>query len=71
MTVIFGISPENQTVSQITLDGLGMTARILTWGATLQDLRLDGYENPLVIGFSNFQDYLDHSQPDRRRACDY
>ena len=60
--MIFGISPENQTVSQITLDGLGMTARILTWGATLQDLRLDGYENPLVIGFSNFQDYLDHSQ---------
>lgn len=58
----FGISPENQKVSQITLAGHGMTARILTWGATLQDLRLDGYENPLVVGFSDFQDYLDHSQ---------
>jgi aldose 1-epimerase len=62
MTVNFGISPGNQAVSQITIGGHGMTARILTWGATLQDLRLDGYENPLVIGFTNFQDYLDHSQ---------
>lgn len=62
MTVNFGISPDNQTVSRITIGGHGMTARILTWGAALQDLRLDGYQNSLVIGFTNFQDYLDHSQ---------
>ena len=62
MTDIFGISPENQTVSRITLSGHGMTANILTWGATLQELRLDGYEHPLVIGFTTLQDYLDHSQ---------
>ena len=62
MTDIFGISPENQPVSRITLSGYGLTARILTWGATLQDLRLDGYGNPLVVGFADFQDYLDHSQ---------
>jgi len=62
MTVSFGNSPENQPVFQITLTGYGLTACILTWGATLQDLRLDGYENPLVIGFATLQDYLDHSQ---------
>ena len=62
MTDIFGISPENQPVSRIALAGHGLTARILTWGATLQDLRLRGYRDPLVVGFTDFQDYLDHSQ---------
>ena len=34
-------------------------------GATLQDLRLHGYEKSLVVGFRDFhdfQDYLDHSR---------
>ena len=62
MTDIFGISPENQTVSRITLAGHGITAKILSWGATLQDLRLDGYDHPVVVGFTTFQDYLDHAQ---------
>ena len=58
----FGISPENQTVSRIHLSGHGLDAYILTWGATLQDLRLQGYADPLVVGFETLSDYRDHSQ---------
>ena len=58
----FGICPENQTVSRIRLTGHGLTAYILTWGAALQDLRIEGYPNPLVVGFETLRDYIDHSQ---------
>ena len=58
----FGICPENQTVSRVRLSGHGLTAHILTWGAALQDLRLEGYSDPLVVGFETLRDYIDHSQ---------
>ena len=58
----FGICPENQTVSRIRLTGHGLTAYILTWGAALQDLRIEGYPKPLVVGFETLRDYIDHSQ---------
>ncbi len=33
----------------------------MTWGAALQDLRLDGHDAPLVLGFDRFEDYPAHS----------
>ncbi|MGC6498205.1 MAG: aldose epimerase family protein [Candidatus Puniceispirillaceae bacterium] len=38
-----------------------MRARVLSHGAALQDLRLDGHPSPLVLGFTDLRDYLDHS----------
>ena len=58
----FGICPENQTVARIRLSGHGFTAHVLTLGATLQDLRLDGHPDPLVVGFETLDDYIEHSQ---------
>ena len=58
----FGICPENQTVSRIRISGHGLTAHLLTLGATLQDLRLDGHPNSLVVGFERLEDYIEHSQ---------
>lgn len=49
-------------VKVITLCGGGLTAKILNWGAVLQDLRLEGHDSPLVLGFGKFEDYLAHSQ---------
>lgn len=60
-TDIFGHLPSGQAVHRVVLTGGGLTAKILTWGSVIQDLRLDGHEAPLVLGFDNFQDYLDHS----------
>ena len=57
----FSILPENQDVRAIEIAGGGLHARILTWGASLQDLRLDGHAPPLVLGFPRLEDYLAHA----------
>lgn len=55
----FGRSPEGDAVHRVTIGGGALTASILTWGAVVQDLRLDGHEAPLVLGFDRFSDYVE------------
>lgn len=57
----FGAMPDGRPVHRFEISGSGLTANLLTWGATLQDLRLDGHDAPLTLGFSDFADYLGHS----------
>jgi len=57
----FGITAAGETVHRITLAGGGLTARLLSWGAVLQDLRIEGHGPPLVLGFDSFADYEAHS----------
>ena len=57
----FGETPDGRPVHRLTLHGGGLTARLLTWGAVLQDLRLEGHSAPLVLGFDSFAPYLAHS----------
>lgn len=52
---------DNQDVYKIDLSNGGLSASVLTWGATLQDLSLDGHASPLVLGFHNLDDYIEHS----------
>ncbi len=56
----FGETPDGRSVDQITLRGGGLTAQVLTYGAILRDLRLDGHAQPLVLGFETFAPYIDH-----------
>jgi aldose 1-epimerase len=58
---IFGMGRNDETVTRLFLRGGGLTAQVLTWGATIQDLRLDGHDAPLVLGLETMQDYLAHS----------
>jgi aldose 1-epimerase len=58
---IFGTGPNEETVTRVFLKGGNLTAQVLTWGAVIQDLRLDGHDAPLVLGFETMEDYLDHS----------
>lgn len=58
---IFGRLETGETVERITIAGGGLTARVLTWGAVIQDLRLAGHDAPLVLGFEDFASYLEHS----------
>ncbi|MCV9997973.1 galactose mutarotase [Pararhizobium sp. YC-54] len=60
-TEVFGHMPSGEPVHRITIRGGGLTAHVLTWGSVIQDLRLAGHAAPLVLGFENFRDYLDHS----------
>ena len=52
---------DDQDVYKIDLSNGGLSASVLTWGATLQDLRLDGHASPLVLGFNKLDDYIEHS----------
>jgi aldose 1-epimerase len=58
---VFGKGPDGEEVRRVHLAGGGLRASVLTWGAIIQDLRLDGHAPPLVLGFENFDDYLRHS----------
>ena len=57
----FGEMPDGTEVQRIQLSGNGLTANILTYGAVVQDLRLDGHEPALVLGFEDFDSYLAYS----------
>jgi aldose 1-epimerase len=57
----FGTTPDGQRVDAITIIGGGLTARVLTYGAAVQDLRLKGHDSPLVLGFETLDHYLQHS----------
>lgn len=57
----FGTTEEGEAIHRFEIAGGGLTAQILTWGAVIQDLRLDGHLPPLVLGFDAFADYPAHS----------
>ena len=57
----FGETPQGERVHRLTIEGGGLCARILTFGAVVQDLRLAGHAAPLVLGFEALSHYLDHS----------
>ncbi len=58
---VFGTTAHGEEVRRVTIRGGGLTARIMTWGATVQDLRLDGHQPALVLGFETFDHYPAHS----------
>ncbi|HEV7248172.1 MAG TPA: aldose epimerase family protein [Shinella sp.] len=58
---IFGRLENGEAVERITIKGGGLTAHVLTWGAVIQDLRLEGHDAPLVLGFEDLAAYREHS----------
>ncbi|SDL41326.1 aldose 1-epimerase [Paracoccus chinensis] len=54
----FDLRPDGQRVSRVAICGHGLSAWVLTHGATLQDLRLAGFPQPLVLGFPRLEPYL-------------
>jgi aldose 1-epimerase len=57
----FGKTADGETVRRLTIKGGGLTAHVLTYGAVIQDLRLERHAPPLVLGFERLEDYIDHS----------
>ncbi|MXN67468.1 galactose-1-epimerase [Stappia sp. GBMRC 2046] len=57
----FGKTASGEVVERVTVQGGGLSAKVITWGAAIQDLRLQGHEPPLVLGFDCFEDYPAHS----------
>ncbi|MDD9908413.1 MAG: galactose mutarotase [Ahrensia sp.] len=57
----WGVDPQGETVTRVHLSGGGLSASMLTWGALVQDLRLEGHPHPLVLGYDVFDHYPVHS----------
>ena len=45
-------------VFSIILRSEALQAQVLSFGATLKDLRFNGLENSLVLGYSSIEDYF-------------
>lgn len=54
----FGATPDGRPVEAVALRGPRLAARVLTLGATVQDLRLEGVAHPLVLGFPTAEAYF-------------
>lgn len=52
---------EGASVQRVTISGGGLMAKVLTWGAAVQDLRLAGHPAPLVLGYDDFASYPERS----------
>ena len=58
MIEVFGKTPEGDDVMRCQIRNGGAVASIITWGATLQDFRLDGLDRSLVLGGNDMGAYL-------------
>jgi aldose 1-epimerase len=57
----WGKLASGETVERVEISGGGLTARVITRGAAVQDLRLEGHAPPLVLGFDRLEHYERHS----------
>ena len=55
---LFGSAPDGTDVHARFIKGGPVTARVMTWGASLIDLRVEGVDHPLVLGSDDFAAYL-------------
>ena len=53
----FGRTAKGQRVDQITLRAGKLQVAVLTWGAVLQSVRLDGVPYDLTLGSQDLADY--------------
>ena len=55
----FGTAPDGSPVWRVRLENGGTTAWVMSWGASLQDLRIAGMAQALILGSPDFTPYLD------------
>jgi aldose 1-epimerase len=54
----FGRLPDGEQVISTVLQAHGLRLTTISWGASVQDLRLQGVPHPLVLGFPTLDPYL-------------
>lgn len=54
----FGALADGRPVLCATISGHGLTVSVITLGASVQDIRLEGVDHPLVLGFPTLDPYL-------------
>ena len=58
----FGTMPDGHEIGAVTIAAGRLSVDILSLGAVVRDLRLEGADHPLVLGFESLDDYLQHSK---------
>jgi aldose 1-epimerase len=58
---VFGRMPDGAPVEEVTIAAGELSAKIITLGAIVRDVRLAGVDHPLVLGFDDLDGYLHHS----------
>ncbi len=58
---VFGRLPDGSAVEEVTIAAGDLSARIITVGAIVRDVRLAGADHPLVLGFDDLDGYMHHS----------
>ncbi len=58
---VFGTTPEGDEIREVAIAAGELSVRVITLGAVIRDVRLAGVAHPLVLGFDNLGDYLEHS----------
>ena len=54
---VFGVTTDGTQVEKLTLRAGDLTVSVLTWGAVLQSVRLDGVTHDLTLGSDTLSDY--------------
>src|SRR3954452_20166199 len=57
----FGTLSDGTDIVQVTIAAGDLTAKVITFGAVIRDVRLAGLDHPLVLGFDRLDDYVNHS----------
>jgi aldose 1-epimerase len=57
---LFATLPDGRPVEEVVIAAGGLTAAVISWGATVRDLRLAGVGHPLTLGFETFDPYPRH-----------
>jgi len=58
----FAQAPDGSDIISVTIGNDLLQATVISFGACLQDLRLKGFDYPLVLGFKNIADYIRNDQ---------
>ena len=58
---IFGTLADGTEIREATIAAGALTARVLTYGGVIRDIRLEGVDHPLVLGFDSLDHYLKYS----------
>ena len=57
----FGRMPDGTEIAEVEIAAGNLSAKIITYGAVIRDLRWAGIDHPLVLGFDDLDSYLHHS----------
>ncbi|WP_029041673.1 aldose epimerase family protein [Cucumibacter marinus] len=54
----FGPAPDGSAIALVQIGRGALSARLMSWGASLCDLRIEGHDHSLVLGSSDLKAYL-------------